>query len=48
MANAINIFSYLIIASMVVYLLDAPYLWKIIVYVIGVIVTEIILIKKKK
>lgn len=43
----INIFLYSMIVSMVVYLLEVPYLREIIIYVIVVIVTKIILMKKK-
>lgn len=43
----INIFSYSIIISMIVYILDFPYLWRIISYVIVVFATEVVLLKKK-
>lgn len=44
----INIFSYSIIVSLVIYLLGAPYLWRTISYIIVVLITEVLLLKKKK
>ncbi len=44
----INIFSYSIIVSMIIYFLDIPYLWRVISYIIVVFITEVILIKKRR
>lgn len=44
----VNIFSYAIIVSMLIYFLDIPYLWRMISYIVVVFITEVVLLKKKK
>lgn len=43
----INIFSYSIVISMIIYLLDVPYLYRVISYIIVIFITEVALLKNK-